>query len=140
MQQTRMYSSPRRKGPLRSVLELLKEVQMGHTAGPFTSPPFPNLQVYPIGVVLKKHSTDRRTIFHLSYPKHHSTSVNANISPSDYSLHYITSQRVASRRSFTHRIVYGLPVQRNFNFAALTVPKARTEREKFVFSVVEESL
>ena len=69
---------------------ILKEVQLGHTAGPFISPPFPNFQVYPIGVVPKKHSSDWRTIFHLSYPKHHSTSVNAHISPSDYSLHYIT--------------------------------------------------
>ena len=75
---------------------ILKEVQMGHTAGPFTSPPFPNLQVYPIGVVPKKHSTDWRTIFHLSYPKHHSTSVNANISPTDYSLHYITVDNAIS--------------------------------------------
>ena len=32
---------------------LLKELQLGHTAGPFVSPPFPNFQVYPIGVVQK---------------------------------------------------------------------------------------
>ena len=44
---------------------LLKELQLGHTAGPFVSPPFPNFQVYPIGVVPKKHSTEWRTIFHL---------------------------------------------------------------------------
>ena len=69
---------------------ILKEVKLGHTAGPFTSPPFPNMQVYPIGVIPKKHSTEWRTIFHLSYPKHHPTSVNAHISPLDYSLHYIT--------------------------------------------------
>ena len=75
---------------------ILKEVQLGHTAGPFLSPPFPNLQVYPIGVVPKKHSSDWRTIFHLSYPKHHSTSVNAHISPSDYSLHYITVDNAIS--------------------------------------------
>ena len=32
---------------------ILKEVQLGYTAGPFISPPFPNFQVYPIGVVPK---------------------------------------------------------------------------------------
>ena len=42
---------------------ILKEVQLGHTAGPFASPPFSNLQVYPIGIILKKHSSDWRTIF-----------------------------------------------------------------------------
>ena len=36
---------------------LLKEVTLGRTAGPFLRPPFPNFQVYPIGVVPKKHST-----------------------------------------------------------------------------------
>ena len=69
---------------------------MSHTAGPFISPPFPNFQVYPIGVVPKKHSSDWRTIFHLSYPKHHSTSVNAHISPTDYSLHYISVDNAIS--------------------------------------------
>ena len=75
---------------------ILKEVQLGHTAGPFTSPPFSNLQVYPIGVIPKKHSSDWRTIFHLSYPKHHPTSVNAHISPDEYSLHYITVDNAVS--------------------------------------------
>ena len=49
---------------------LLKELQLGHTASPFFSPPFPNFQVYPFMVVPKKHSTEWRTIFHLSFPKH----------------------------------------------------------------------
>ena len=71
-------------------------MQLGHTAGPFISPSFPNFQVYPIGVVPKKHPSDWRTVFHLSYPKHHSTSVNAHISPSDYSLHYITVDNAIS--------------------------------------------
>ena len=68
---------------------MLKEVSLGHTAGPFLSPPFPNFQVYPIGAIPKKHSSDWRTIFHLSYPKHRPTSVNAHIPPEDYSLQYI---------------------------------------------------
>ena len=68
---------------------MLKEVTLGHTAGPFHIPPFSNLQVYPIGVIPKKHSSGWRTIFHLSYPKHRPTSVNAYIPPESYSLQYI---------------------------------------------------
>ena len=37
---------------------MLKEVTLGHTVGPFRIPPFPNLQVYPIGVIPKKHSVE----------------------------------------------------------------------------------
>ncbi|CAH3156539.1 unnamed protein product, partial [Porites evermanni] len=44
---------------------MLKEVTVGHTAGPFHIPPFSNLQVYPIGVIPKKNSSEWRTIFHL---------------------------------------------------------------------------
>ena len=68
---------------------MLKEVTVGHTAGPFRTPPFSNLQVYPIGVIPNKHSSEWRTIFHLSYPKHGPTSVNAHIPPESYSLQYI---------------------------------------------------
>ena len=46
-----------RQNPRIVSTNLLKELQLGHTAGPFVSPPFPNFQVYPIGVVPKKHST-----------------------------------------------------------------------------------
>jgi hypothetical protein len=48
---------------------LANEVALGHTAGPFTNPPFANLQVSPIGIVPKKHSDKFQTIFHLSFPK-----------------------------------------------------------------------
>jgi len=53
----------------------LKEVTLGHTAGHFLAPPFPNLQVYPIGAIPKKHSSEWRNTFHLSLsqtpPLHH---------------------------------------------------------------------
>ena len=69
---------------------MLKGVTLGHTARPFRIPPsFSNLQVYPIGVIPKKHSSEWHTIFHVSYPKHHPTSVNAHIPPESYSLQYI---------------------------------------------------
>ncbi len=65
---------------------LLDEVKLGHTIGPFTSPPFKNFQIYPLGLVPEKNSSKWRTIFHLSYPKTSDTSINANISSEDYSL------------------------------------------------------
>ena len=68
---------------------VLKEVTLGHIAGPFHTPPFSNLQVYPIEVIPKKHSSEWRTIFHLSYPKHRPTSVDAHIPAESYSLQYI---------------------------------------------------
>ena len=69
---------------------LLKEVALGRVAGPFSTPPFPNFQVSPIGLVPKKHSDKFRTIFHLSFPKSGTTSINSSISKEEYSLHYIT--------------------------------------------------
>ena len=68
---------------------LLSEVKLGRTAGPFLSPPFPNFQIYPISVVPKKHSSDWRTIFHLSHPKASGISVNDYISKENYSLQYV---------------------------------------------------
>ena len=81
---------PARQNPHIISTNLLKELQLGHTAGRFLSPPFPDFQTYPIGIVPKKPSTEWTTIFHLSFPKHQTTSVNSHISPTDYSLHYIT--------------------------------------------------
>ena len=69
---------------------LSREVDLGRVAGPFPSPPLPNFQVSPIGLVPKKHSPKFRTIFHLSFPKSGETSINASISKEDFSLQYIT--------------------------------------------------
>ena len=67
---------------------LAKEVALGHTAGPFTNPPFANLQVSSIGIVPKKHSDKFRTIFHLSFPKT-GESINSFIEMDDFPLQYI---------------------------------------------------
>ena len=69
---------------------LAKEVSLGRTAGPFDTPPFPNFQISPIGLVPKKNSNKFRTIFHLSYPKSGSSSINYGISKDDFSLQYVT--------------------------------------------------
>ena len=48
---------------------LNKQMQFGKLAGPFRSPPLPDFQCLPIGVVLMKHSSEWRTVFHLFYPR-----------------------------------------------------------------------
>ena len=66
---------------------LAQEVALGRVAGPFDSPPLPNLQVSPIGVIPKKHSDKFRLIFHLSHPKT-GDSINSFIPKEDFSLQY----------------------------------------------------
>ena len=70
-----------------------KGVVLGCTVGPFTSPPFKNFQVSPIGLVPKKHSGKFRTIFHHSYPKS-GNSINSYIDKDNFSLQYVTIDRV----------------------------------------------
>ena len=62
---------------------LATEVSLGRMAGPFDSPPFKNFQVSPTGLVPKKNSNKLRTIFHLSYPKSGSTSIDCSIPKED---------------------------------------------------------
>ena len=62
-------------------------MSLGRVAGPFFSPPLPNFQCHPIGVVPKKHSTEWRTNYHLSYPP--GDSVNDHIPKDPYSLQYV---------------------------------------------------
>ena len=76
---------------------LTKEVSLGREAAPFSTPPFPNLQVSPIGLAPKKHSTKFRAIFHLSFPKSGVTSINYSISKEDHSLQYITIDNAIER-------------------------------------------
>ena len=69
---------------------LTDEVSKGRTMGPFLTPPFENFQVSPIGLVPKKHSDKFQTIFHLSFPKSETSSINYFIEKDDFSLQYIT--------------------------------------------------
>ena len=59
---------------------------MGRVAGPFQSPPLPNFQCHPVGVIPKRHSNEWPTIYHLSYPE--GDSVNDNIPKDPYTLQY----------------------------------------------------
>ena len=64
------------------------EVARGRVAGPFPSPPLPNLQVSSFGVIPKKGQPGKwRLIVDLSSP--HGSSVNDGIDPDEFSMHYI---------------------------------------------------
>ena len=72
---------------------ILKEVKLGHTARPLTSPPFPNMQVYPNRVIPKKHSTEWRTIFQFSTSLILNTTLPVSMLTSVHlTIHYIILQ------------------------------------------------
>ena len=67
---------------------LANEVARGRVAGPFPSPPLPNLQVSSFGVIPKKGQPGKwRLIVDMSSP--HGSSVNDGIDPGEFSMHYI---------------------------------------------------
>jgi len=72
---------------------LAHEVSLGRVAGPFTSPPLPNLQVSSFRVIPKRGQPGKwRLIVDLSSPG--GASVNGGINPDEFSLHYITVDKV----------------------------------------------
>ena len=58
--------------------KMMKEVKEKHFAGPFDSIPFDNYIQSLVGLVPKDNRANTRLIFHLSYPKNGTTSVNAS--------------------------------------------------------------
>ena len=66
---------------------LTKECMAGRLAGPYSSPPLPNLRCSGLGAVPKKDG-DWRVIYHLSAPP--GSSINDFIDPNAFSLHYCT--------------------------------------------------
>lgn len=54
-----------------------QELRANRIGGPFTQPPFTNIQVSPLGLVPKKSPGEFRLIHHLSYPE--GNSINSNI-------------------------------------------------------------
>ncbi|XP_061196001.1 uncharacterized protein LOC133204278 [Saccostrea echinata] len=73
-------------------MKIQKEVALKRVAGPFVHPPFPNLQVPPLGFVPKKDG-DMRLIHHLSYPEN--MSINDFIDPEACSVHYSNIDQAA---------------------------------------------
>ena len=66
---------------------MTKEIALGRVAGPFQSPPLPNLHCHPMGVIPEKHPNEWQTIYHLSYPE--GDSVNDHIPKDPYTLQYV---------------------------------------------------
>lgn len=58
--------------------KISQEIAEGRIAGPFNTPPFPNLQISPLGLVPKKEPNEFRVIQHLSFPS--GSSINDGIS------------------------------------------------------------
>ena len=82
--QTRNLLSARENIP--HVTEAIrKELSRGHTAGPFSQPPFDTLHCSPLGAVPKKDGT-YRIILDLSSPR--GSSINEFISSTDFSVRY----------------------------------------------------
>ena len=67
---------------------LANEVMLGRVAGPFPSPPLPNLQISSFGVIPKRGQPGKwRLIVDLSSPE--GSSVNDGIDPQEFTLQYI---------------------------------------------------
>ncbi|XP_069133139.1 uncharacterized protein [Argopecten irradians] len=62
------------------------ELSLGRVQGPFELPPFPNLQISPLGLVPKREPNEYRVIHHLSYPL--GSSINDGIDPEDATVSY----------------------------------------------------
>ena len=84
------YSGPMAHLKSEVTANLRDEAVNGRTAGPFPSHLFENQQVFPAGLVSKKHSDKFRTIFHLSFPKSRTSSIEHYIEENDLitSIHY----------------------------------------------------
>lgn len=63
-----------------------QEIHAGRVGGPLTTPPFPNIQVSPLGLVPKKSPGEIRMIHHLSYPE--GNSINSNIPKHSFTVQY----------------------------------------------------
>ena len=64
---------------------LCKELSCGHTAGPFITPPWPDIHCSPLGSREKKDGS-RRLIMDLSQPRNHS--INDGIAKDNFPVHY----------------------------------------------------
>lgn len=66
--------------------KIQKEIEEGRVEGPFSSPPFPNFRLSPLGLVPKKDPGCYRLIHHLSFPA--KQSLNDDIDKSVSSVEY----------------------------------------------------
>lgn len=85
-----LKSAFQQKGELIAKVE--KEIKLGRIAGPFKTLPISNLQVSPVGVVLKSDGKSWRLITHLSFPE--GVGVNNFIDPDLCSVRYTSFDKV----------------------------------------------
>ena len=74
-----------RSQPVPVTKAILKELERGHTSGPFLSPPFDGFHCSPLGAEAKKDGS-HRIILDLSSPR--GSSINEGISSTQYSVKY----------------------------------------------------
>ena len=82
-----------RDNPEQVTAAIIKELERGHTAGPFTHPPFQNFRCSPLGAVPKKDGT-RHLIIDFSSPG--GLSINDFIVKEDYSVMFSKFDDVVS--------------------------------------------
>ena len=82
--------------PLQVQEYLEKELKAGRILGPFQSPPLPDFQCHPIGIVPKKTPKKFRAIMDLSYPE--GESINDYICKEEFSLKYVTVDKAITFR------------------------------------------
>ena len=73
---------------------LNKELKKGRIAGPFSSPPFPNFRVSPLGLVPKNEAGKYRIIHNISYPDE--CTINDFIDRADSAVSYETLDTIIS--------------------------------------------
>ncbi|CAJ0961692.1 unnamed protein product [Ranitomeya imitator] len=66
--------------------KIINEIELGRVSGPFSSPPFSNFRISPLGIVPKKDSGSFRLIHHLSYSI--GTSLNVEVDKALCSVSY----------------------------------------------------
>ena len=77
--------------------KVMKEVKEKRYAGPYEKIPFDKYIQSPIGLVPKDNGKKTRLIFHLSYPKGGSTSLNANTSKDECRVKYCEFDQAVRR-------------------------------------------
>ena len=102
-----------RDHPKEITAAIAKELRNGHIAGPFTSPPWPDLHCSPLGARIKDDGS-YRLIMDLSYP--HGDSVNDLISKEDFSVEFTGFDTAADmvRRQGRNCLMFKIDIKHAF--------------------------
>lgn len=108
-----------------------REKGAGRIAGPYVSPPYPNLVLSPLGMVPKKEPGKFRMIHDLSFPQH--KSVNDSIADEQASVSYETLDRVVElvQTVGRHALLAKVDIENAFRI----IPVAPADRHLLGFKV-----